>query len=342
MTSLRCLYFEDDQNDFSTISHNLRLAWDTVGKESLAFVKTGDSVGRLEITHLSDNDKATKELSENGGKYDLLVLDLILEDPKTAKPRNVGTPLADYARGMKFGGGIIGISGVEQSEFRGSRIDFEDKAALAAAGPSGTYGRYFIQKADLFETEDIKFYPTDLGRIICRVLIDSGVLQERNSPGERIRVFISHSHEDRNLAKNMVDLLARALKIGPDEIRCTSVPGCDLSGGDPSAEVLKKNLQDCDIVIGLITPKSLTSSFVLFELGAAWGLSKRLIPFLGPDFAPGIMRAPLRDLHSYMWRNRADWEKIIDDLAMLLRIEKQRLPFYSQAIDDILAMPSTY
>src|SRR5262249_16918824 len=136
--------------------------------------------------------------------------------------------------------------------------------------------------------------------------------------------------------KQMVDLLARTMKISAEEIRCTSVPGCDLSGGDPSAEVLRKNLQDCEVVVGLITPKSLSSSFVLFELGATCGLGKRLIPFLGPDCDPGIMRAPLRDLHAYRWRSRTDWEKLIDNLCTWLKVDKQKVSFYSPMIDEII------
>src|SRR5262249_43155746 len=152
-----------------TISQNLRLAWDTVDKEGLLFVKKGDTVGKIDFSHFTDPLKANKELADNGDNYHLLIVDLILEDPSTGKQRNVGTPLADYARGMKFPGGIIGISGVEQSDFRGSRLDFESKAALPLPGLHGTYGRHFIQKADLFETDDIKLLPRDLGMIIRRV-----------------------------------------------------------------------------------------------------------------------------------------------------------------------------
>lgn len=336
MASLKCLHFEDDRTEFSTISQNLKLAWDTVGVDGLLFAKNGDPVGKMEFSHYRDPEKVQQELAENRDKYHLLILDVILEDSE-GKQRNVGTGLANYARGLGFSGGIIGISGVEQTPgFRGARLDFEKQATLLVAGQYGTHGYEFIQKADLFETDNPKFFSTDLGRLLRHVLIDAGVLVEKKQPNEGVRVFISHSHEDKDLAKRMVDLLVKAIRVNPDEIRCTSVPGCDLAGGDPSADVLKKNLQDCDVVIGLITSKSLSSSFVLFELGAAWGLGKRLIPFVGPDHDPGIMRAPLRDLHAYRWRTRTDWEKLIDDLARSLGVAKQNQTYYSPTVDDII------
>ena len=39
------------------------------------------------------------------------------------------------------------------------------------------------------------------------------------------RIFISHSHADKEIAKKLVDYLLAALKIDDDDIRCTSVPG---------------------------------------------------------------------------------------------------------------------
>ncbi len=38
------------------------------------------------------------------------------------------------------------------------------------------------------------------------------------------RIFISHSHTDREIASELVDFLLAALELRPEEIRCTSVP----------------------------------------------------------------------------------------------------------------------
>lgn len=344
MAKIKCLYFEDEDIESRTIRRNLSIAWETVAKENLAFAETGEPVESIEFVHFVDDEESATELSERGDRYHLLLLDLLIEDHETGHQRNVGVSLANVARGKKYRMGIIGVSSVEQSKSRGARIDFEREAKLPIPGSHGTFGRSFIQKADLFDPDHNRLLPTEVGKILRDVLIDATVLvekdlvalKEKKESNKGIRLFISHSHQDEELAKRMVDLLDKALKIDTDEVRCTSVPGYDLSGGDPSAEVLKKNLQDCDVVIGLITPKSLSSSFVLFELGAAWGLGKRLIPFLGPDFDPGIMRAPLRDFHAYKWRTRTDWEKLIDDLSGRLKIEKKNAVAYSTTLDEIV------
>lgn len=97
-----------------------------------------------------------------------------------------------------------------------------------------------------------------------------------------VKIFISHSKKDESLAKQVTSLLLSALKIDEDEIRCTSVPGFQLEGGMHTSTQLKQELQDCDVILGVLTENSLDSMYVMFELGAGWGLNKRVIPLLGP------------------------------------------------------------
>lgn len=77
------------------------------------------------------------------------------------------------------------------------------------------------------------------------------------------------------------------LEVPDGAIRCTSVPGYKLEGGDPSAQVLRDNLSECSVVLGVLTKSGLGSSYVLMELGAAWGFRKTAIPLLaaGVPFA---------------------------------------------------------
>ncbi len=39
------------------------------------------------------------------------------------------------------------------------------------------------------------------------------------------RIFISHSHSDREIAEQLVNFLLAALEIKEEDIRCSSVPG---------------------------------------------------------------------------------------------------------------------
>jgi hypothetical protein len=61
-------------------------------------------------------------------------------------------------------------------------------------------------------------------------------------------------------------------------IRNTS--GYKLSGGAKTEGELRKEIQRARYFIGPITPESLISQFVLFELGARWGSDEHRVPIL--------------------------------------------------------------
>lgn len=105
------------------------------------------------------------------------------------------------------------------------------------------------------------------------------------SPRTPTRLFISHAHADEPLATAFTKLLEAAFEFRRDIVRCTSVEGYKLDYGDEGPDVLRANLADADVVLGLLTPTSLSKPFVLMELGAAWGLQSRIIPALAPHLA---------------------------------------------------------
>ncbi len=107
------------------------------------------------------------------------------------------------------------------------------------------------------------------------------------------RIFISHSHADREIASLLVDFLLAALEIRPEKIRCTSVPGHQLPFGTSIGEQLKKDLNETTGLIALITKDSLRSTWVLFELGSSWATEKLVVPILGPGLAYKDLPGPL-------------------------------------------------
>ena len=105
-----------------------------------------------------------------------------------------------------------------------------------------------------------------------------------------MRIFISHSESDSEFAGLLVDALEKALGLRGDDILCTSVDGHRLPGGQLTDERLRSDTQDAELMIGLITPNSMRSMYVGFELGARWGAEKPLIPL----FALGVTRRDWR------------------------------------------------
>lgn len=93
-----------------------------------------------------------------------------------------------------------------------------------------------------------------------------------------IKIFISHSSKDKDLARAVVEAIEDAYKIPSECILCTSIEGHKLNAGDKVTDKLQKEVLSADLVIGLITPNALNSVFTMFELGARWGAEKPFMP----------------------------------------------------------------
>ncbi len=115
-----------------------------------------------------------------------------------------------------------------------------------------------------------------------------------------IKIFVSHAAKDVEFAKALVNCLESCLEIPDKTIRCTSVPGYKLAPGDVSDDVLRDNLAQCLVVIGLLTETSLLSGYVIMELGAAWGLKKTTSAILAPGVNFDRIPGPLARRHAIM------------------------------------------
>jgi hypothetical protein len=93
-----------------------------------------------------------------------------------------------------------------------------------------------------------------------------------------VRIFVSHSASDNDLASLLVETLQAM--IASAEVGRSSLPAHVPSGGLDSFAALKQQLTDADTVVGLITAQSLVSGEVPFQLGAAWALGKRIVLML--------------------------------------------------------------
>lgn len=87
------------------------------------------------------------------------------------------------------------------------------------------------------------------------------------------RVFISHSVEDVAFARKLRNLLSQRANVR------VFIPD-DLSAGGKWETKVRDEISRADLVLALLTPKSVNSSWVLQELGAAWALEKPIIPVL--------------------------------------------------------------
>lgn len=133
-----------------------------------------------------------------------------------------------------------------------------------------------------------------------------------------MKIFISHSSADRDAAEALVELLRSALRLPAKEIRCTSVEGYKLSAGADSNEQLRAEVFGCNAFVALLSPSSMKSVYVTFELGARWGTKRHLAPIMIGGTVAGDLRAPLSGIHAITGCSESDMHQLISDLSELL------------------------
>ncbi|HEY1939379.1 MAG TPA: toll/interleukin-1 receptor domain-containing protein [Candidatus Angelobacter sp.] len=147
-------------------------------------------------------------------------------------------------------------------------------------------------------------------------------------------IFVSHSSKDANLAEAIVDLLRSALALNASEIRCSSVDGYKLPVGVNTESKLREEVNAATVVIGLITPNSLASSYVMFELGARWGSGLFLAPLLA-GVTPHELTGPLRLLNALSGENESDVHHLLKGVGEKLHRPLQNTASYIKRIATV-------
>lgn len=98
-------------------------------------------------------------------------------------------------------------------------------------------------------------------------------------------ILISHSHEDRLYATELVKLI-KVTGIDKKDIKliCSSYPGHAIPGDVLIYDYLREEIKGNVWVIYLLSPNYYNSPACLNEMGAAWVLQKKYSTFLVPHF----------------------------------------------------------
>ncbi len=129
-----------------------------------------------------------------------------------------------------------------------------------------------------------------------------------------IEVFLSHSHKDKQIAEALVDFLVLAAGIETGEIRCTSYTPSGLAIGSRISHQLRRDIENCRYFMPLITPNSVGSEFVAFEIGAAWAFETDIKPLI---LGGGDLKIPalLQDLLCCDLRNLDALVQLADEFS---------------------------
>jgi hypothetical protein len=129
------------------------------------------------------------------------------------------------------------------------------------------------------------------------------------------RIFISHRHKDQAIAKALIDLLESAFHVELADIRCTSVQGYMLTPGERTSEELRSNLAGAELVMGLLSPDTTESNYVLAELGAAWGHDVTTFPLLARGATYADVPSPLNERHSVSLEAQENCLELVESVA---------------------------
>jgi hypothetical protein len=165
-------------------------------------------------------------------------------------------------------------------------------------GGAGTIAEVWFFQDGRYNTSFVLYTPNKIEKVFEDFAAFADIMVSADTiPVQRddaVELFISHAHKDQDIAKDLVDALQIGFAVPNRAIRCTSVPGFELDPGNLPADALRHELRSASTVIGIITPNSLASEWVQFELGGAWGLIGRVLPLLGGGLSSNDLPGPLR------------------------------------------------
>jgi len=130
-----------------------------------------------------------------------------------------------------------------------------------------------------------------------------------------LAVFVSHSSHDSDLAAELVTLIRSAMDIPYEKIRCTSVDGYKLPTGVSTDDQLRQEVRESQCFIALLTPDSIKSQYVMFELGARWGARLRLLPLMARGLTPKHLGSPLSSVNAVSAEVSGQLHQFLNDLA---------------------------
>jgi hypothetical protein len=91
----------------------------------------------------------------------------------------------------------------------------------------------------------------------------------RKVAGKPYQVFVSHATADKWLARVVCEKIEEA---GASTFRDDR----DIDGGDDIPEEIRRQIKQSREIVVLLTPDSVDRQWVILEVGAAWGWSKRM------------------------------------------------------------------
>lgn len=143
------------------------------------------------------------------------------------------------------------------------------------------------------------------------------------------KIFISHASGDEKIATE-IKLFLEDLFLNVH----VYVSGKDSIGGETWIEGIKSRLKSCNIIISLLTSKSLSNNWVYFESGAGF-IDDKTIPLLTDNIKLSDLTPPMSLLQTRTL-TASGIEKLISDISNKLdQREPKKFPNPHELIDKV-------
>src|SRR5260221_14492981 len=144
------------------------------------------------------------------------------------------------------------------------------------------------------------------------------------------KVFISHAHEDHEIAQAIRQLILASLGLTADDVTCTSDVESGLSRGEDLMDQLRRRLKEANALLLLATPASRKKEWVNFELGFAENIrdsgQMRSYVLIPTTFSHDVVPAPYQSRVSVTLSNGVDVQAFITQLRSSLEVTESKVP----------------
>lgn len=131
-------------------------------------------------------------------------------------------------------------------------------------------------------------------------------------------IFISHITEEKEIAKALKGFLEKKFLRTVNVFASSHEESIKL--GDDWLNTIKKSMKECQLIIMICSPISITRPWVNFEAGAGWVKDIPVIPLCHSGLTPGKLPVPINSFQGGLLSSSDDIKKLFNRVAEILNI----------------------
>lgn len=135
------------------------------------------------------------------------------------------------------------------------------------------------------------------------------------------QVFVSHAAKDKALVEEVMELLDGGVRLHPEDVFCTSLPGMGIPNGEDFVDHIRSKVVNPDLVIFILTPEFLKSAFCHNEVGASWALKLRIYLLLVPPCGYADLKGVLAGKQAAKLDDKEALNDMRDELTKILDLK---------------------